>query len=131
MRSATRPRAALLVAATTDLAAARNRLDFAKATRTPGALDHRVAADVRAFGVDAFVFEILDRLEITPAMTPDDARADLGALEQLWREKLAAELQTDGASTLTALSSKKLAAPLDRRVVADEDRARLAGVPGT
>ena len=83
----------VLVAATMDLAAARNRLDFAKATQTPGALDHRVAADVRAFGVDAFVFEILDRLEITPAMTPDRARADLAALEQLWREKLAANLQ--------------------------------------
>jgi hypothetical protein len=83
----------VLVAATTDLAAARNRLDFAKATRTPGALDHRLAADVRAFGVDAVAFEVLDRLEITPAMTPDDVRADLGALEQLWREKLSAEPQ--------------------------------------
>jgi hypothetical protein len=82
----------VLVAATRDLAAARNRLDFAKATQTPGALDHRVAADVRAFGVDAFAFEILDTLEITPAMTSDDVRADLGALEQLWREKLAASL---------------------------------------
>lgn len=80
----------VLVAATTDLAAARIRLDFAKATQIPGALDHRVTADVRAFGVDAFAFEILDRLEITPAMTPDDVRADLGALEQLWRETLAA-----------------------------------------
>jgi hypothetical protein len=34
-----------------------------------------------------------DTLEITPSMTPDDIRADLRALEQLWREKLAAELQ--------------------------------------
>ena len=56
----------LLVASTTDLAAARNRLDFARATKTPGDLDHRVAADVRAFGVDAFVLEVLDTLEITP-----------------------------------------------------------------
>jgi hypothetical protein len=83
----------LLVACTTDLAAARNRLDFAKATQTPGALDHRVAVDVRAFGVDAFVVEVLDTLTITPGMTTDEVRADLGALEQLWREKLAAELQ--------------------------------------
>jgi hypothetical protein len=80
----------VLVASTTDLAAARNRLDFAQATQTPGALDHRVAADVRAFGFDAFVLEVLDSLEITPAMTPDDVRADLDALEQLWREKHAA-----------------------------------------
>jgi hypothetical protein len=83
----------VLVASTTDLAAVRNRLDFAKATQTPGALDHRLAADLRVHGVDAFVFEVLDVLKITPAMTPDDARADLGALEQLWREKLAAEPQ--------------------------------------
>ena len=79
-----------LVASTTDLAAVRNRLEFAQATQTPGALDHRLAADVRTFGIAAFVLEVLDRLEITPAMTPDDVRADLAALEQLWREKLAA-----------------------------------------
>ncbi len=42
---------------------------------------------------DAFVFEILDVLEIRPAMAPDDVRADLGALEQLWRENLVAEPQ--------------------------------------
>ena len=83
----------VLVASTSDLAAAANKLDFAKATQTPGALDHRVAADVRAFGVDAFEVVVLDSLEITFGMTPDDVRADLGALEQLWREKLAATPQ--------------------------------------
>jgi hypothetical protein len=83
----------VLVASTSNLTAVRNRLDFAQATQTPGALDHRVAADARAFGVEAFVLEVLDTLEVTPAMTRDDVRADLGALEQLWREKLAATPQ--------------------------------------
>ena len=79
----------VLVASTLNLPAVRNKLDFAKSTQTPGALDHRVAADVRAFGVEAFEVEVLDTLEIGPSMTPDDVRADLGALEQLWRENLA------------------------------------------
>lgn len=65
---------------------------FASRRRARSRSTAATAADVRAFGVDAFAFEILDRLEITSAMTPDDVRADLGALEQLWREKLAAEL---------------------------------------
>jgi hypothetical protein len=83
----------VLVASAADLGAVRNRLDFARSTQTPGALDHRLAADARALGVDAFELEILDRLDVTPAMSPDDVRADLGALEQLWREKLAGEPQ--------------------------------------
>ena len=77
-----------------DLAAARNRLDFAKATRTPGALDHRVAADVRAFGVDGGAFEILDRLEIT-AYTRDDRLPAVDGVPDAWRP--CARVTRDGA----------------------------------
>ncbi len=83
----------LLVASTTDLDAVRNRLEFARATGSPGALDGRLAADVRRYGIDVFVLEVLDTLTIAPGMTPDDIRADLAALEQLWREKQAADPQ--------------------------------------
>ena len=83
----------LLVAASSDLAAARNRLEFAKMTDTGSVFDHRLAADVREFGIGAFTFEILDVLEMRPEMTLDDVRADLQALEQLWREKLARTAQ--------------------------------------
>ena len=82
-----------LVASTTDLDAVRNRLEFARATGSPGALDGRLAADVRRHGIDAFVLDVLDTLALTPGMTPGDVRKDLAALEQLWREKLAADPQ--------------------------------------
>ncbi|MFI5254607.1 MAG: GIY-YIG nuclease family protein [Candidatus Limnocylindrales bacterium] len=79
----------VLVASATDLDAVRARIEFARATQTPSALDLRLMADVREFGLDAFVFEVLDRLDAGPEASPEDLRADLLALEQLWREKLA------------------------------------------
>jgi hypothetical protein len=81
----------MLVASTADLDAVRNRLEFARSTGTPSALDGRLVADVRQYGIDAFVLAVLDTLTLAPGMTPDDVRADLAALEQLWREKLAAD----------------------------------------
>jgi hypothetical protein len=83
----------VLVASAADLGAVRSRLEFANTTGTPSALDHRLAADARELGLDVFSFEILDVLDVRPGMTPDEVRADLDALEQLWREKLAAEPQ--------------------------------------
>jgi hypothetical protein len=82
-----------LVASTSDLAAVRNRLEFARATKTPSALDGRLVADVREYGIDAFVLDVLDTLAVAPGSTPDDARADLAELETLWREKLASDPQ--------------------------------------
>jgi hypothetical protein len=81
----------VLVASTIDLDNVRNRLEFARSTGAPSALDGRLVADVRQYGIDAFVLDVLDTLTLAPGMTPDDARADLAALEQLWREKLAAD----------------------------------------
>jgi hypothetical protein len=81
----------VLVASTLDLSAARSKLEFAKATNSPGALDHHVVADARAYGVDVFTFEVLDLLDPRPGMTDDEMRADLAALGQLWRENLAGD----------------------------------------
>ncbi|MFI5261455.1 MAG: GIY-YIG nuclease family protein [Candidatus Limnocylindrales bacterium] len=79
----------VLLATSIDLTAVRNKVEFARATGTPSALDGRLAADIREFGIDTFTFEVLDVLDVTPEMSVDDVRADLVALEQLWREKLA------------------------------------------
>jgi hypothetical protein len=82
-----------LVASTRDLDAVRNRLEFARATKTPSALDGRLVADIREYGIDAFVLDVLDTLTVAPGSTPDDVRADLTQLEKLWREKLASDPQ--------------------------------------
>jgi hypothetical protein len=82
-----------LVASAPDLDAVRNRLDFARATNSVGALDGRLASDIREHGMDAIVFEVLDTLTVAPGTTPDRVRADLAELERLWREKLAADPQ--------------------------------------
>jgi hypothetical protein len=78
----------VLLASTVDLGSVRSRLEFAKATNTPSAVDGRLTADVREFGIVAFALEVLDLLEVTPGMTPADVQADLRTLEGLWREKL-------------------------------------------
>lgn len=49
--------------------------------------NRELQADWNASGPEAFVFEILDTLP--PADEPDyDPKADLRALEEMWREKL-------------------------------------------
>ena len=78
------------VASALDLDAVRNKLEFARATQRPSVLDHRLTAEIREFGIDAFTLEVLDELDVTPEMTPDSVRADLAALEELWRDKVAA-----------------------------------------
>ena len=79
----------VLIGSTTDIGAVRNRLEFAQTTGTSSVFDHRLAADVREFGIGAFALDVLDELDVKPGTTPDDVRADLAALETLWREKLA------------------------------------------
>jgi hypothetical protein len=77
-----------LVGSSADLDSARNRVEFARATNTPGALDGRLRADFERFGGEAFSFEVLDVLDVAPEATEADLRADLDALLLLWREKL-------------------------------------------
>ena len=79
----------VLLASTPDIAALRNKLAFAQQTNTPSALDRRLAADLREYGIGAFTLEVLDVFDVLPDMTPRTVHADLDALEQLWREKLA------------------------------------------
>jgi hypothetical protein len=76
-----------LIGTSVDLDSIRNRVEFARATNTAGALDGRLRADFERFGGQAFSFEVLDVLDVAPETTEADLRADLDALLQLWREK--------------------------------------------
>lgn len=78
-----------LLGSSLNLASMRGKLEFAQKTGTPSALDHRLGHDVREFGLDAFAFEVLEVLEVTPEMTATQVQQDLEALEALWRERLA------------------------------------------
>ena len=78
----------VLVGSTLDLRSEQNKLAWAKATGSPGALDRRFAGAIAEFGLDALTFETLEVLEVTPSMTAAQVRADLATLEDLWGEKL-------------------------------------------
>jgi hypothetical protein len=85
----------VLLGSALNLASVKSKLDFARATNSPGALaalDHRLANDLREFGLDAFALEILEILDTRPEMTDAEVRDDLTTLEALWREKLDAAL---------------------------------------
>jgi hypothetical protein len=77
----------VLLASANDLAAARNRFAFAVSTNS--CVYHDLAADWRAFGADAFVFEELEGLARGVDQSPAAFAADIKELEALWREKLA------------------------------------------
>jgi hypothetical protein len=82
-----------LLGSTLNLGSMRGKLDFARATRSPSALDRRLHADAREFGIDSIELEVLEVLEPRADQTPAQVRADLEALESLWRERFnAAEL---------------------------------------
>lgn len=77
-----------LLGSAANLNSVRSKLEFAQSTSAPGMLDHRLSKDIREFGVDAFSLDVLEVLETQPEMTAAEIQADLGALEDLWREKL-------------------------------------------
>jgi hypothetical protein len=78
----------ILLGFTPNLSSIRNKLEFARSTNTATVLDQRLIKDLREFGIGAFSLEVLDVLEVTPAMTQAEILADLATLEQLWREKI-------------------------------------------
>ncbi len=79
----------VLVASTLNLTGMSNRFAFAKATGSVGAIDGRLAADIREHGVEALDLEILETVAVTPATGATELATDLAALEELWAEKLA------------------------------------------
>jgi hypothetical protein len=77
-----------LLGSTRNLDGMRNRFEFARSTESITALDHRLHADARTDGVDAFTFEVLDVLDVADDATDAQIDADLATLEQLWRDRL-------------------------------------------
>jgi hypothetical protein len=76
-----------LLGSSTNLASVRAKLDFARSTNTPSALDHRLVEDARTYGLDAFAFEVLEVLAVTPQANAAQVADDLATLEALWRER--------------------------------------------
>ena len=83
----------MLVGWSLNLASELNKLAFSKTTRMGTGLDHRLTADVRAFGIDAFSIEILEKFEPRPDMTTAQIREELATMAELWRESYDAALQ--------------------------------------
>ncbi|MGE3913288.1 MAG: GIY-YIG nuclease family protein [Chloroflexota bacterium] len=77
-----------LLSSALNLNSVRSKVAFARSTGTAGGLPHQLEADIRKLGIDAFSLEILEVLETRPEQTAAEVRADLTALEELWREKL-------------------------------------------
>lgn len=76
----------VLIGSTTDLPAMLNRQRAQ--LRLGGHPNPELQADWRAFGAEAFEFEVLDTLT-QPDDPARDPRADLEALQAMWLEKLA------------------------------------------
>ncbi len=76
-----------LLGSARNLGSMQSKLDFARKTGGISALDRKLLPDVREYGLEAISLEILEVLELRPEMTDSEVRADLTALEQLWREK--------------------------------------------
>lgn len=81
-----------LIGSTLNLTSLENKLAFGKSQNMPGVLDHRLRADARSAGMDAFSIEVLERLDVNVEMTDEQIRSDLAVLEQLWREKFDPDL---------------------------------------
>ena len=75
-----------LIGSSRDVTSALNR--HRAQLRMGGHPKHQLQGDWNAQGSDAFVFEVLDT--ISPSDKPDyDPTDDLGALEEMWLDKLA------------------------------------------
>ena len=80
-----------LLGSSLNLDSVRSKMEFARQTGSSGVLGYQLKRDIERFGIENFELEILDVLETSPEMSDAQVRADLTALEQLWREKYAAD----------------------------------------
>ena len=76
-----------LVYPAADLQGQRNRFRFSVTTNT--CVHAALAADWRSLGPGEFSFQALEELERGPEQTEAAFKADLEALAEIWREKLA------------------------------------------
>ena len=75
-----------LIHASTNLPAVESRLAFALATQSLAAIDQRLVTDVKASGLGALEFTVMERLERRPGGDAAEFRAELDALADLVRE---------------------------------------------
>src|SRR5512141_412282 len=79
----------MLLGSSVDLPSILNRQRAA--LRLGSHMDRELQRDWNELGPDAFEFEVLDTLPPPPETAGYDPRPELAILEQLWREKLAAD----------------------------------------
>jgi len=79
----------VLIGSAVNLAAARNRFDFAVKHRSMGALDQRLKRDAAEHGIESLSFDILETIDPPADATDAEIAADLKTLESLHREQLA------------------------------------------
>ena len=72
-----------------DLNSAEGRLRFAFSTGSLSFLDKRFAEEIGKLGMEGWAFEVLETLDFDDGVSIDKIEAELTALEELWREKLA------------------------------------------
>lgn len=77
----------VLIGSSLNLESIRSKLAFAQKTGSTAGLSHRLAADLRTFGADAFTLDVLEVAETRPDMTRVEIADDLATLEALWRER--------------------------------------------
>lgn len=80
-----------LLGSSLNLDSVSSKMEFARKTGSSGVLGYQLKSDIERLGIASFQLEILEVLETKPEMSDAQMRADLTALEQLWRERYAAE----------------------------------------
>jgi len=78
----------VLIGSALNLASMRNKLEFARSTNSPGALDLRLRHDIAKYGVDAFALEILESFQPPAEKSDAEIRKELETLEALHREEI-------------------------------------------
>ena len=76
-----------LLGSSSNLAGFRNRFEFARSNQSAAALDAKLREDIDKYGFDDFSCEVLDTLEVTAEMGPEQIAADAAALAALGRER--------------------------------------------
>lgn len=78
----------VVVASAVNLAAARNKFEFAVQTEAVSALDGQLGGDIRTHGLEGLAFEVLEVVPAEPGRSDAELRADLATLEALWRDQV-------------------------------------------
>jgi len=70
-----------------DLPGVYNRFEFGRKVGSYGTLPLKMSADLKKFGFEGFVIEVLETLEVKPGMTAGEIKNELKLLEKMWREE--------------------------------------------